>query len=156
MRLFSDASFWYAISFLLFLAIAGNPLRKKIKAGIGAYQGQIQDQTAEALQLLQDAQKRLKLAREQANALEETVASLEKSWAEKAKQRLLGLETEFAEQKQIRQRMLEHQIQSLREDAATDLRHSFADVISAKAEQLLQKQKPSEQQSVLTHKIASL
>ena len=126
--MFADPQFWVAVSFILFIAVIFNPVRKILASSLDAQINDIKNKIDEVENLKNEAQKALDEIKERETKVEKEIQSL-KSESEKRIAELKDISTsKLSDQIDKRKILAENKIEQLVRDTNNSIKNYISSV----------------------------
>ncbi len=155
--LLNDSTFWFTVSFIIFVVAAWVLGRKPIAAVFDGYATKIRTELEEASRLRMEAQRILdETQTKQANALKEADA-IRASAKEQVQLMTAQAEKDLATNMKLREQQMLDRIRILEEQAAGEIRARTVDMALKAAEQILrERMSAASDAAVISRQIASM
>lgn len=132
-----DASFWAALSFVLFVALIYKPVARMLGKGLDGRSERIQTELDEALKLKEEAQAILANYQRDQRAASEEIDAIMKRAKEEAKRIADQAQEKLEHEIQRRIDMAEQKISQAEVDVINELRDNAVDITSSAARSLI-------------------
>ena len=147
--MFADPQFWVAVSFILFIAVIFNPVRKILASSLDAQINDIKNKINEVENLKNEAQKALDEIKEREAKIEKEIQSIKS----KSEKRIAGLKdissSKLSDQIDKRKILAENKIEQLARDTNNSLKNYITSVAIEAARNVLLQNLTKEKKSAL-------